>query len=279
MPAKKQPTQTNTDPVKKTRATKSKKENVNMANENSLSSSENKESLPQNDLPSVTQETPSQTTQEQLSTSLKETQATETNSSVILSENVSLNTDSKTKKMIRKPGRTLLVKSVSGNAISESTFNSITGLKSKAQTKSSSSFFLTFDTVDSALDAYRKLKESNSDFRVKYSTYRVFFTMNGLTNSTDYNQVKRDLIEHVNKQSGASVLYCKLYRKDNKFIGCGDLTIDTLEGMNMLLNKEGGKKEFSFGSLSGTFYRYNGTQSNSVTNVRKSKTNSSVVNQ
>ena len=58
-------------------------------------------------------------------------------------------------------------------------------------------------------------------------------------------------------ENGASVLYCKLYKKDNKYIGCGDCTIDTMEGMNMLLNKDTNLKDFTVGSYSGTFFRYN----------------------
>ncbi len=168
------------------------------------------------------------------------------------------NDSSKSKKSVRKAGRTLLVKTVSGNSISASVFDGLEGLKSKSETKTSSSYFLTFDTITNAVNAYRKLRAESTDYRVKYSYYRMFFTMNGLTDSSDYNQVKKDLVDWVVKNSGSSVLYCKLYRQDSKYLGCGDFTIDTLDGMNTLLAKEGGLKEFTIGSLSGTFYRYNG---------------------
>ena len=81
--------------------------------------------------------------------------------------------------------------------------------------------------------------------------------MEGLTDSTDYNKVKKELMEYVGKQTASSVLYCKFYRKENKFIGCGDFTLDTLAGMNTLLIKDDGNKEYSFGSFKGSFYRYN----------------------
>lgn len=173
------------------------------------------------------------------------------------------NDASKSKKPVRKAGRTLLVKSASGNAINSSVFEGLEGLKSKSETKSSSSYFLTFDTVSNAVNAYRKLRAESSDYRVKYSYYRVFFTMNGLTESSDYNQVKQNLVDWVGKNTGASVLYCKLYRQETKYLGCGDFTLDTLDGMNALLSKDGGLKEFTIESLSGTFYRYNGKKDKS----------------
>ena len=166
-------------------------------------------------------------------------------------------TDDKSKKAVRKPGRTLLLKSASGGQLNSSVFTGLEGLKSHTETKSTSSYFLTFNTVSNAVNAFKKLRNESSDYRVKYSYYRVFFTMNGLTESSDYNQVKKDLMEYVSKVSGTSVLYCKLYRQDSKFLGCGDFTIDTLDAMNTLLSKEGGLKDFTLGSLTGTFYRYN----------------------
>jgi hypothetical protein len=59
--------------------------------------------------------------------------------------------------------------------------NKLTGLKNKAEIKSSKSIFLTFDTLQNSVNALDKLKEmSNNTFLVKYSYYRIFFTMNGL---------------------------------------------------------------------------------------------------
>lgn len=179
-------------------------------------------------------------------------------------------TDDKSKKAVRKPGRTLLLKSASGSQLNLNVFTGLEGLKSHTETKSTSSYFLTFNTVTDAVNAYKKLRNESSDYRVKYSYYRVFFTMNGLTESSDYNQVKKDLMEHVSKVSNASVLYCKLYRQDTKFLGCGDFTIDTLDAMNTLLSKEGGLKDFTLGSLTGTFYRYNSKKDKSDDHVETS---------
>ncbi len=172
--------------------------------------------------------------------------------------------DKKDKKSVRKAGRTLLVKSSSGSTIDGTVFDSFEGLTNKAETKSTNSFFLTFDNISNAVKAFRKLRTESSTYRVKFSYYRIFFTINGLTDSSDYNQVKKELKEYVDNQTKSSVLYCKLYRKDNKFLGCGDLTIDTLTGMNTLLSKDGNNKEYSFGTFKGIFYRFNGKKDKST---------------
>ena len=67
----------------------------------------------------------------------------------------------------------------------------------------------------------------------------------------------------VTDKTKSSVLYCKFYRKENKYLGCGDFTIDTIDGMNTLLSKDGGIKDYTIGQLSGTFYRYNGKKDKS----------------
>jgi hypothetical protein len=67
---------------------------------------------------------------------------------------------------------------------------------------------------------------------------------------------KKDLIEFVNNEVQANVLYCKLYCKNNKYIGCGNLTVDTLDSMLMLLSKNSNLKDFSFKSYTGSFYKF-----------------------
>jgi hypothetical protein len=158
-------------------------------------------------------------------------------------------------KTVRKSGRTLLVKTAD-NTFDDKLLASFNGLVNKSESKASNSYFLTFDTVTNAESAYNKLR-TTTDYRVKYSYYRVFFTMSGLTDTTDYNTTKTELMSHVTKQSSANVLYCKFYRKDNKYLGCGDLTVDTLESLNALLSKDNGSNEYTLGNLSGSFYRYN----------------------
>jgi hypothetical protein len=150
---------------------------------------------------------------------------------------------------VRKAGRTLLVRGTQS-------FDNLVGLQNSTETKTTNSFFLTFDTVENALTAYNQLR-SDSNVQVKFSYYRVFFTMEGLSDVSDYSQVKNGLVQWVESNASTQVLYCKLYRKDSKYIGCGDFTIDTLSGLNKLLSKDGGLKQFTFNNLSGTFYRYN----------------------
>jgi hypothetical protein len=161
------------------------------------------------------------------------------------------------RKSVRKPGRTILVKSSDNSSIDGTLFDAFEGLVNKAETKSSTSLFLTFDNINNTVKAYNKLRSEFSMFHIRFSYYRIFFTMEGLTDSTDYNLVKKQLMDYVTEQTSANVLYCRLYRKDDKFLGCGDFTVDTLNSMNMLLSREGNLKEYTLGPLKGTFYRYN----------------------
>jgi hypothetical protein len=158
-------------------------------------------------------------------------------------------------------GRTLLVKSSSANAtLSNQLFDGLVGLVNRADTKTTNSVFLTFDTVENATSALTKL-QTESSVRVKFSFYRIFFTMSGLTDTSDYNQVKSTLVSHVESNANTTVVFCKLYRKDSKYVGCGDLTVDTMEGMNALVTADSKLKEYTLGSLTGKFYRYNTNKS------------------
>jgi hypothetical protein len=208
-----------------------------------------------------TTKTVKSSTKKPVDTETKTTKYVSSSKPVVVTENEQ--TDDSEKKSVRKAGRTLLVKTVSGNSIESAVFDSLVGLLSHAETKSSSSYFLTFDNVTNSLNAFNKLKADSSDYKVKFSYYRVFFTVNGLTDSSDYNDVKHDIVSYVGNKTQSSVLYCKLYRKDNKYIGCGDFTIDTIDGMNTLLSKDGGLKDFTINQLTGTFYRYNGKKDKS----------------
>jgi hypothetical protein len=163
----------------------------------------------------------------------------------------------KMKKTLKKPGKTLLVKAFNGSSFKEEDLTNLEGLVNKSDTKTNETVFLVFDTVSNSLAALKKLKLVSPDYRVKFSYYKIFFTLNGLTDSSDYNEVKKTISEHVAKLTNSNVLYCKLYCKDNKYLGCGDLTIDTLEGLNTILSKDLGLKDYKLDSLSGTFYRFN----------------------
>ena len=165
------------------------------------------------------------------------------------------------KKMVRKAGRTLLVSPTNNTGKSETIFSKLTGLTTNHSTDNGS-FFLTFDTVQNALDSFQYLRQNHPEIRVKFARYQIFFTISGLNSSSDYSVVKQNITNFVEKEAGANVLYFKLYRKGDKYIGCGDLTVDTKDTMDKLLNKEGPLKNYTIGELSGSFYRYNKTQSN-----------------
>lgn len=152
------------------------------------------------------------------------------------------------KKMIRKPGRTLVVKSE--QQISTEGF---TGLVNTVQINNDSQFFV-FDTVDNSKTAFKFLKDAN--YKVRFAHYRLFFTMTGLEDSVDYNELKTQHIKWIIDNSEADVLYYKQYRKGGKYLGCGDFTIDTKESMDKLLDKEG-LKNYTCDKYTGTYYRYN----------------------
>lgn len=156
-----------------------------------------------------------------------------------------------------KAGRTLLVKPSNGN-FDVSVFEGMAGLTSKHHTEKSNSHFLTFNTASEALTALKTIKnKSGQTARVKFAHYRIFFKVEGLTDSSDYNAVKTAHTDIINKLGGG-VLYYRLYRKENKFIGCGDLTVDTKAVFDKLLSADE-SKEFKTEGFSGTHFRYKKT--------------------
>jgi hypothetical protein len=192
------------------------------------------------------------------------TQPTEKKSKYVKKEStkdVELNDEQK--KTVKKAGRTLLVSPNHGSSITEASFSSYTGLVNTYVTKNNS-YFLTFDTIDNALDCFKKIRHDLSEIKVKFARYQIFFTISGLSDSSDYSVVKQDVSKFVETTSGANVLYFKLYRKGDHYIGCGDLTIDTKDSMDKLINKESTIKNYTLVSgsetLTGTFYRYNKSQ-------------------
>jgi len=152
------------------------------------------------------------------------------------------------KNTIRKPGRTLVVKS--DDTIDTTNLN---GLQNSVNTTKGTQF-LVFDTVDNSKDAFKLLKDLN--LKVRFAHYRIFFTMVGVEDSVSYNDLKTKHIDWIVQNSAASVLYYKQYRKGGKFLGCGDFTIDTKESMDKLLDKDT-LKNYTLEKYNGTFYRYN----------------------
>jgi hypothetical protein len=152
------------------------------------------------------------------------------------------------KKVIRKAGRTLVVKSET-----DVSTNGFTGLVSSVKSNNNSNFFV-FDTVDNSKAAFKHLKNNKENVRFAY--YKLFFTMIGLDENASYNDLKEMHTNWIISNSGAQVLYYKQYRNGGKFLGCGDFTVDTKDAMDKLLDKET-LKNFSFDKFSGVNYRYN----------------------
>jgi len=162
------------------------------------------------------------------------------------------------KKFARKAGKTLLIKAKDGCTVKDEWFSSLDGLTKDgvAKTAKTGSYFLTFDDASKSLDALKQIrKDHDKDLMVKFAHYRVFFTMDGLNESIDYNTVKQKHVDFVSEHTGSEVLYYKLYR-NKSYIGCGDLTIDTKEALDKLLSSDH-NKQFDLGDGHvGTFYRY-----------------------
>jgi hypothetical protein len=159
------------------------------------------------------------------------------------------------RKNIRKPGCTLLLRFLTEP--DTSVFTNLNGLISSNETKTPNSYFLVFDTPQNALSTYKTLRLDTTNYFVKYVYYKIFFKINGLDDSVDYNQLKTEFTNYISSLTSSNVLYCKFYRKNNSYVGCGDFTLDKLSGLNILLSKETGLREFSFGSYSGSFYYFN----------------------
>jgi hypothetical protein len=160
----------------------------------------------------------------------------------------------------RKPGRTLLVQKTS-DSFDSSSLEELEGLTSNHHTEKSNSYFLTFETLPHSMSAIRDLKANYDDsLRVKFAHYRVFFTLQGLTEDSDYTKIKSTHAEYVTSLGG-NVLFYKLYRKQGTYLGCGELTIDTKETLDLLVNKEDSHRDFTFQvesvDYSGTHYRFN----------------------
>ncbi len=151
------------------------------------------------------------------------------------------------KKIVHKAGRTILIKT--NDTIVTDTLD---GLVNAIQTNNGNTF-LVFDTIDNSQLAFKILKQK---YKVKFAHYRVFFTMTGLEDTVDYNELKKTHIDWITLNSNAEVLYYKQYKKNNQYLGCGDFTIDTKESLDKLLNKSE-HKIYSFNNYSGTHYRYN----------------------
>ena len=152
---------------------------------------------------------------------------------------------SKDKRPRRKAGRTLLISNESNEEV---VYDGILNTHST----NSGSRFIVFDTVDNAREAYNDLRTKG--VRVKYSYYKIFFRLKDLElTNIDYNDLKEEIKGLLSGIENVSVLYFKFYTKNKVLMGSGDLTVDSKEGLDELVNK----REIAFkenGSIS--FYRF-----------------------
>tara|TARA_A100001011_G_scaffold367992_1_gene421853 strand:- start:11 stop:595 length:585 start_codon:yes stop_codon:yes gene_type:complete len=159
-----------------------------------------------------------------------------------------------------KVGRTLLVKPQNGKFNTKELKN-LPKVKSSFTSEKTNSYFLTFEDKESSKSAYDTLMKDDN-CKVKYALYRLFFKLDGLVQnqSVDYNSVKEAHKKLVSLHDG-DVLYYKLYRRNDKYLGCGELTVDTKKSFDKLLDSDDGLKTFKLSDLGddfvGTHFRYN----------------------
>lgn len=172
-----------------------------------------------------------------------------------------------------KPGRTLLVKMLVQSSDTKystvtSAFTSLTGLVSQFQTNTTNSFFLTFDTLENSTNALNLLKETHSaNMRVKFAYYHLFFTLQNTDSMTESDASKLQT-QHYDlvKETGGEVLLYRMYRKNNKYIGCGDFQVDTKSSFDKLLDIAE-KKNFSLNNTTGIHYIYKKTRTRTPKNI------------
>ena len=173
-----------------------------------------------------------------------------------------------------KPGRTILIKTSTslGLTFNSNDLDTLTGFQTKFYATKSSSYFVTFVTPDNANEALTNLTTKyGSEVTIKFATYNVYFTLQGLDDTCDYNVVKTLHAEFINKMAECNVLYYRLYRKNNVYVGCGDFTVDTKEGFNLLMDQDFHKNFTLNDTLRGVHYKYNKTK---LTGTRDNTTRS-----
>jgi len=156
-----------------------------------------------------------------------------------------------------KPGRTLIVKSKTHQSIDLATFDGLKGLESKTEINQHNSVFLVFDTV---LHSEQALESLSGSYHVKFSYYKVFVSLTNNISDDNMEKSKMELEQLVLSNTGSNVLFSKFYRKNNSYMNCGYMVVDTIDAMKKLISKDSEFKQFKTESLSGTFYRFNNTK-------------------
>ena len=147
----------------------------------------------------------------------------------------------------RRPGRTLVI----NNPDKEYSLEGYEGIQSTFQTEKGAHFVI-FDTVSNAENALNDLKESG--VRVKYSYYKLFVKTSNLNlENVTYDDLKKKVVDKIKSiDSNIEILYFKLYKRQNKLSGSGDLVLDLKEHLDALVELK--NVDLDDGSLS--LYRY-----------------------
>lgn len=159
-----------------------------------------------------------------------------------------------------RSGKTLLVKSLREDFdLTSLELDKRDGLVSNTASKSGTTFVV-FSDVKYA-EAAAAILKTNSEFRngfsIKYPKYNIFFSISGLEKGDDYSSVKQEHIKQIQEVTGCSIFSYKLYKKNDEYIGCGEVSVDLKEGMDKLLDKDGEHKNFKFGKYEGVYHKYN----------------------
>lgn len=183
-----------------------------------------------------------------------------------------------TMKPRRKMGKTLLVNSQrdSDTQVDASYFTdaNLTGLVKTTQ--KDGKFFLLFGDYLQAKDALIKLKKEFNYF-VKFVHYNIFFKCSQLVDETpskdfEHTTFKEAMRKLVQEKTNGHVLYApRLYLSSDKkkYVGCGNITVDTKECEEDLLNRNGSLKFSKIGENSKfevAFYRFRQGRDDVITN-------------
>merc|ERR1712188_111508 len=98
--------------------------------------------------------------------------------------------------------------------------------------------FLTFNDIECSTKAYNDLKNNNNN-KVKYSFYKIFlrFKTEQLTNDYNFFTLREKIIKNINEKLNIDNINIKLYTKDKKIIGSGEIIVDTKDALDLLLKE------------------------------------------
>ena len=171
----------------------------------------------------------------------------------------------KTTRPRRKMGKTILVSPQrdSNVNVDESNLTKEKCIGLQKSTEKDGKFFLLFDNYNNAKNALYKLRNEFNYF-VKFAHYKVFFKCDEVQTVTPSSDFEHDTFKNlmrnlVQNNTNGHVLYPPVLYKDknsedDKYTGCGYITVDTKESEEQLL---GDMKESTMDDkYKLTFYRY-----------------------